>query len=192
MPRTRAMSAQNPIVKPRRNPVRKNGRPSLYTPEIAEEIISRLSEGEPLAHICRDDGMPAVRTVSLWKETQDGFAAAFGLARDVGFDALAARCLEIANTPLEGVETITDTDGKVIEKRADMLGHRKLQIETILKLLAKWDPRRYGERLHTDVQALDANGKPTSPLLPVLNITIAAPREEAPKTIESSRWRDDT
>lgn len=153
----------------------KCGRPSLYTSEIAEEIIGRLSEGEPLAVICRDEHMPSVRTVSHWKETQEGFAAAFGLARDVGFDALAARCLEIANTPLEGVETTTDADGKVTEKRGDMLGHRKLQIETILKLLAKWDPRRYGERLHTDVQQLDADGKPTAPVQPVLNITIAAP-----------------
>jgi hypothetical protein len=28
-----------------------------------------------------------------------------------------------------------------------MLGHRKLQIETRLKLLAKWDPKRYGDKL---------------------------------------------
>ena len=28
-----------------------------------------------------------------------------------------------------------------------MLGHRKLQVETRLKLLAKWDPKRYGEKL---------------------------------------------
>ena len=28
-----------------------------------------------------------------------------------------------------------------------MLGHRKLQIETRLKLLAKWDPKRYGDKV---------------------------------------------
>ena len=27
-----------------------------------------------------------------------------------------------------------------------MLGHRKLQIETRLKLLAKWNPKKYGDR----------------------------------------------
>jgi hypothetical protein len=31
--------------------------------------------------------------------------------------------------------------------REDMLGHRKLQIETRLKLLAKWSPKRYGDKL---------------------------------------------
>ena len=159
------------------------GRPSLYTPELEEEIIARLSAGEPLAHICRDEHMPAVRTVSLWKDSQEGFSKAFALARDVGFDALAARCLKIADTPLEGVETVTDADGKITEKRGDMLGHRKLQIETILKLLAKWDPRRYGDRIQADMQALGADGKPTAPP-PVLNIILNRPREESPKAIE--------
>ena len=28
-----------------------------------------------------------------------------------------------------------------------MLGHRKLQIETRLKLLAKWNPKKYGDRV---------------------------------------------
>lgn len=28
-----------------------------------------------------------------------------------------------------------------------MLGHRKLQIETRLKLLAVWDPRRFGNKI---------------------------------------------
>ena len=29
----------------------------------------------------------------------------------------------------------------------DMLGHRKLQIETRLKLLAKWNPQKYGDKV---------------------------------------------
>ncbi len=124
----------------------RRGRPSKYTPELAHEICERLSKGEPLAQICRDDHTPAVRTVSLWKEYHPEFAADFARAREEGFDAIAADCLEIANTPLEGVRTEVGDDGKSKEVREDMLGHRRLQIETRLKLLAKWDPKRYGER----------------------------------------------
>ena len=91
--------------------------------------------------------MPNVRTISLWKAAHEGFDSDFGRARDEGYDALAAQCLAIADTPLEGVETTTKDDGRIEEKRGDMLGHRKLQIETRLKLLAKWDPRRYGDKL---------------------------------------------
>jgi hypothetical protein len=126
---------------------RKRGRPSIYTPKLAREICDRLSKGEPLAVICRDDHMPAVRTVSLWKETQAGFAADFTRARDEGYDAIAAECKLIADTPQIGERVEVDPKGKKYVVREDMLGHRKLQIETRLKLLAKWDPKRYGERL---------------------------------------------
>jgi hypothetical protein len=32
-------------------------------------------------------------------------------------------------------------------KKVDMLGHRKLQVETRLKLLAKFNPKKYGDAL---------------------------------------------
>ena len=142
-----------------------HGRPSTYTEVKGLEICERLGKGEPLAQICRAEGMPAVRTVSLWREMHPEFSASFARAREDGWDALAAQCLEIANTPIEGLETVTKDDGRTEEKRGDMLGHRKLQIETRLKLLAKWDPKRYGEKLAIggaeDMPAIRAEGSVT-------------------------------
>jgi hypothetical protein len=85
-----------------------------------------------------------VRTVSGWKKLHSDFEERFLQARDDGFDYIAAECLRIANSPLEGTTETTKEWGKEV-KKGDMLEHRKLQIETRLKLLAKWDPRRYGE-----------------------------------------------
>ena len=133
-----------PVKRPR-------GRPSLYTLALAAEVCERLSNGETLEDICRSAHMPATRTIYLWTETHESFAADFARARTRGFDALAAEALRIANTPVEGVEYVTKADGGVEERRGDMLGHRKLQIETRLKLLAKWDPKRYGEKLALEV-----------------------------------------
>jgi len=131
------------------------GRPSKFTEEIAAEICERLSKGEPLAVICRDDHMPAVSTVWAWERAHEGLSEAIARARLVGYDAIAAEALTIADTPLEGIETKETADG-VETKRADMLGHRRLQVETRLKLLAKWDPKRYGDRLDLG----NADGKP--------------------------------
>jgi hypothetical protein len=125
------------------------GRLSTYTPELHAEICERLSKGEPLADICRDEHMPAVRTVSDWKAAHPTFAADFAHARDAGFDEIAADCLRIANTPVLG-ETETSKEWGTEVKKGDMIDHRKLQIDTRLKLLAKWDPKRYGDRLHTE------------------------------------------
>ncbi len=72
-------------------------RHTTYTPEIAAAICARLSAGEPLAVICRDEGMPATRTVSDWKAAHPSFAADFAHARDEGYDAIAISCLDIAD-----------------------------------------------------------------------------------------------
>jgi hypothetical protein len=134
-------------------PRKKTGRPSKYTQEIAQEICLRLAEGEPLRQICRDDGMPEWRTIYDWMYRDDalgeagvGLSAAIARAREIGYDKMAEECLELADTPKWGTKQVESEDGIVVT-REDMLGHRKLQIETRLKLLAKWNPKKYGERL---------------------------------------------
>lgn len=136
----------------RKAPAGSPGRPSTFTAAIAREIADRIGAGEPLALICRDEHMPGLRTVYDWLEQDERFSASIARAREAGFDRIAAEALRIADTPMEGVveKMGVDEDGNlfVVERRhEDMLGHRKLQIETRLKLLAKWDPKRYGDKL---------------------------------------------
>lgn len=131
--------------------MKKHGRPSSYTPEIAREICERLAAGESLRSICRDAHMPPEATVRGWHvDDVDGFSAHYLRAREIGYDALAEEALEIANTPVEGVRFERSSDG-FKEVRDDMLGHRKLQVDTRLRLLAKWSPKKYGDRQQVDL-----------------------------------------
>jgi hypothetical protein len=66
------------------------GRPSLYTPELADAICERLSNGESLNAICAADGMPSEAAVRLWAlDDRDGFAAKYARARELQAHALA-------------------------------------------------------------------------------------------------------
>lgn len=123
------------------------GRRSTYSIKTADAIVQWISEGKPLRQFCRENGL-TWRTVYNWLEADTDFASRFARARDIGADAIAEQALEIADTPLEGVrtETTTGEDGNTKEVREDMLGHRKLQVETRLKLLAKWFPQKYGDK----------------------------------------------
>lgn len=123
------------------------GRSSTYSEEVATEICQRLADGTPLREICRDAEMPAWRTVYDWQDANPEFAARIARARISGYDALAGECLEIADSPEIGEERTEKPDGSVEIRTGDMLGHRKLRIETRLKLLAKWDPKRYGDKV---------------------------------------------
>lgn len=133
----------------------KIGRPSKYDPRIAQIICEHLSDGIPLREICRMEGMPAWRTIYDWMYRDDaavangggvGLSAAIARAREVGYDAIAEECLHIADNPQLGQKQVLGDEGATTTVE-DMLGHRKLQIETRLKLLAKWSPNRYGDRV---------------------------------------------
>jgi len=129
----------------------KGGRTTKYTPEIARRICEQLSDGIPLRQICRENkGFPAWRTVYDWMWKDAELATAIAHARDIGYDALAEECLYIADNLHMGKKKVftsgaNDDEDSVTVTEEDMLGHRKLQIETRLKLLAKFNPKKYGE-----------------------------------------------
>ena len=147
------------------------------TPEMIDRIISGVSNGITLAQCCRDERIHPW-TFYEWKKTDDELSQRFARAREVGFDVIADDCVRIADTPLEGQTVTIDANGEKIT-REDMLGHRKLQIETRLKLLAKWDPTRYGDR---QIIAGDEN----SPLAVSLAESILLARKRAGKDSQAT------
>ncbi len=110
--------------------------------------MRQLTDGVPLEVICLPMHMPTPRTIQNWEASDPEFASSIARAREAGEFALAWECKQIADTPMAGEETELDAEGNVVKvKRSDMLAHRKLQIETRLKLLAKFNPKRWGEKL---------------------------------------------
>ena len=137
-------------VEPQTKEIAKTGRPSKYTEAIALSICEQLSEGIPLREICRQEGMPAWRTVYDWMWRNEQLSTAIARARDIGYDKMAEECLYIADNLHMGKKKVftsgaDDEEDSVTVTEEDMLGHRKLQIETRLKLLAKFNPKRYGD-----------------------------------------------
>jgi transposase-like protein len=129
------------------------GSGSKYTEEIADRICQALSEGTTLSEVCREIGID--RTIVYdWMKERDILAQRIARARELGEDAIADEALQIANTPTTGTTRVYK-NGELAEVREeDMIAHRKLQIETRLKLLAKWNPKKWGERI---THAGDAN-----------------------------------
>lgn len=161
MPRKAVKTAQEPPKPETKGQVasalpegpKKIGRPSKYTPEIAQRMCEMLSDGIPLREICRQEGFPEWRTVYDWMyrdealgERGAGLSAAIARAREIGYEAIAEECLVIADTPRWGQKQVMSDQGTTTTVE-DMVAHRKLQIETRLKLLAKWNPKKYGDRV---------------------------------------------
>jgi hypothetical protein len=66
----------------------------MYPPEVKQTILDRLAQGESLNAICKDEGLPAFRTVMDWLEQDGDFRTKYARAReaqaDVLFDGMAA------------------------------------------------------------------------------------------------------
>ena len=91
--------------------------------------------------------------------TQDatctGFAQQYTRAREAGYQKLGDELVEISDTPQIGVETKIKEDGSRETTEGDMLGHRKLQIDTRKWVLARMLPKLYGDKIETTLQVGD-------------------------------------
>lgn len=122
------------------------GRPSKYTPEIATSIIEQLSDGIPLREICRQDGMPAWRTIYDWLDKDEELSARVARARLLGYDAIAEQCVDIAD---DSTQDYVETEkGKAYN--SEHVQRSKLRVETRLKLLACWASSKYGNKQHLE------------------------------------------
>lgn len=140
-----------PAPKPTK-PKKPHGRPSTYTKAVADQICERIANGEPLRAICRDEGMPAWQTVYGWIAINQEFSERIARARDVGFDAIAEECLEIADE--SAFDAIEGEDG-TLRANSEVIQRSKLRVETRLKLLSKWSPKRYGDRIQQEIGNAD-------------------------------------
>jgi hypothetical protein len=113
--------------------------------EHCEALFVWLEDGKTLRSFCRQPGRPSYGAFYDWIEADEALASRVARARDIGYDSLAEEAKEISDTPLPGKRIKQTEDGTEVTIE-DMLGHRKLQIETRLKLLACWNPKKYGQR----------------------------------------------
>lgn len=121
------------------------GKPT-YTPEIAQKVLELLSKKGSLRAVCRELGIGRDTIIGWVVKDIDGFAGAYARAKEAGIDEFVEETLEISDTPLLGEETVQKADGGIEVRTSDMLGHRKLQIETRRWLAERMAPQKYGAK----------------------------------------------
>ena len=133
---------------------KKVGRPVEEVPQDkVNEIIDWISHGQTLREYCRIEGNPSFKTVYNWIEKDKEFATRFAQARDVGGDVIAEEALAIIDT--FPIEAVSDSGSRLDAGHVAWLKNRA---EMRLKLLAKWNPKKYGDKVgveHSGAIALD-------------------------------------
>jgi hypothetical protein len=78
------------------------GRPSTYTPGIAEEICRRLADGESLRKLWEGADMPPRQTVLDWLTKHEDFRTRYARARELQADVMDDKVLEAADLAIAG------------------------------------------------------------------------------------------
>lgn len=144
------------------------GRRSTYTEATGNAICERLTLGESLREICRDDGMPSEAAVRSWVVTHQEFGARYVRARDMGLDHLAERLID------------------QLEESGDVQRDR-LRFDQVRWYLSKLAPKRYGD-------SLNVTGKVTHSLEALVLASYQARQaveSPAPQVIEHKPSDDD-
>ena len=99
-------------------PKKKMGRPTIYSQELVNTICTRLSLGESLRSICRDDDMPAQSLIYLWLNRHPDFLEQYTRAREEQAETHADEIVEIADEQPDLIE-VKDKDGNVVDIKLD-------------------------------------------------------------------------
>jgi hypothetical protein len=137
--------------------------PTKRTPKVVEDILARISEGETLAAICRsEERFPCVSTWLDWVAADEELALAYARARDKGEEVIAESLLEIADDARNDYMEKFDKDGNSIGYflNGEAVQRSKLRVETRLKLLAIWNPKKYGQKIDVTTKDKPLNDAP--------------------------------
>ena len=124
------------------------GRPTVYTPEIAQEICEKLAEGQTLREVCRADHLPDERTVRRWAlGNVNGFSPQYAEAREIGYHVMADELLEIADNGTNDWMERNGQDSEGWQANGEHVQRSRLRLDTRKWMLSKVLPKIYGDKV---------------------------------------------
>lgn len=127
-------------------------RPSKFTQAIADEICSRIADGQSLRTICDSDGMPDKATILRWladEEKHKAFRDQYACAREAQADKYAEEIIEIADDGSN--DTYKDDEGNVRVDH-DVVARSRLRVDARKWYASKLAPKKYGDKVETTLR----------------------------------------
>lgn len=129
------------------------GRPSIYKPEVATEICSRLAEGQSLLQICRDENLPNRKTIYQWllDGKHNDFCNKYAQARILQAEYLFDEMLDIADDGTNDWTEVETKSGRIIEvPDHEYINRSRLRIDTRKWYLSKVLPKKFGDKIEAE------------------------------------------
>jgi len=138
-------------------------RPSIFTEELGQKICQRISSGESLRSIVKDEEMPSSSSIFRWllDEDKKEFWEHYEKARNIQAEMMFEEILDIADDGQNDWMEREYKDGSsYITLNTEHFGRSRLRVDTRKWYLSKVLPKKYGDKMD-----LTSGGKP----IPLLN-----------------------
>jgi hypothetical protein len=123
-----------------------------FSEEVFAEMLERIACGDSVRAICDEPGYPSRKTFYGWVLRKEDLRERYETALVARHYALADETLEIADEPVGSLESGATDTGAVQKQR--------LQVDTRKWILSKLVPKKYGDRVTTDLTSSDGSMSP--------------------------------
>lgn len=127
-------------------------RPTDYNQEVADAICERISDGESLRAICREESMPSKASVFRWLGIHKEFSDQYAKAKEEQAELFADEIVNIVDTaanPLlvDGIPLLDSNGNPVMVTDTASINHARLKMDARKWVASKLKPKKYGDKL---------------------------------------------
>jgi hypothetical protein len=123
------------------------GRPTDYSEDLSALICERLSFGESLREICRDEDMPCRQTIFRWIGKYQAFSDQYAKAKEAGIEVLADELIDIADNATNDYMERNGEEAEGYRLNGENVQRSRLRVDTRKWVLSKLAPKKYGDHL---------------------------------------------
>lgn len=129
------------------------GRPTDYTPQLADEICEAIENSiRGITHICKaNDNFPVAQTFRRWLKQYPELRAKYAQAKEHQADFMADEIVEVAYDDKKDWRVILDEDGN--EKQifvSEAIGRSRLKMDALKWHASKLAPKKYADAHKTE------------------------------------------
>ena len=137
-----------------------------YSDELFTEMMELHAGGVSIPKICARPGMPSTMTLARWCAEDGALSRRRSRARLDYADAIFDEAMDIADDSSGDIVMKTDKAGNLFPAvQHDVIQRAKLRVDTRMKIAAKINPAKYGERLELSGDVAEARGMSDEKLL---------------------------
>lgn len=115
-------------------------------------ICDRISKGESVRSVLRDDDMPNRSTFYEWLDEDEDKANQYARAANDRADTIFDEMFEIADDGTNDTMIVDMGEGEQVEKlNTEHIQRSKLRIDTRKWALSKMNPKKYGDKMEQKV-----------------------------------------